>query len=666
MRSVPLLALAVLASLLPRAAGAAESAPVSSKRVTATMVSDTDAVAPGQPYRVGLRLRLAPGWHTYWKNPGDAGAAPELTFTPPAGELAWPAPQRQPEGPLMTYGYSGEVLLAATVTTPGPVQLHASWLVCANICVPEEGSFYLDLPAGTPGPSAQAPLFAAAEARVPRPSPWPARISPDGEMSLTGDGLAAVRDAWFVPAVFGTIDADAPQSLSIRQDGIALTLKPGAEFRPATPLAGVLVLSDRDGQQSALAVDAAPGPATAARSLIEVLGLAFLGGLLLNLMPCVFPVLAMKAVALARLSGQQRGHAVGHACAYTAGVLMTFSAIGFVLLALRGAGAAVGWGFQFQSPAFVALMAWVLFAVGLNLSGVFAFAVPAGAGQQLAARAGHVGSFFTGLLAVLVATPCTTPFMGVAIAAGLAGAPAVTLTVFAVMGLGLAAPYILLATAPAVGRALPRPGRWMDVLKGALAFPMYGACASGWSGCRAREAGPSGVLAVVFGVVLIGFAAWLLGLAQSGIGRRLGRAAAALAMVTAVGVLSGLAPIATPPAAAEAGVERFSASRLAELQAEGRPVFVNMTAAWCVTCLVNERVALAPEVVHRAFAERGVTYLKGDWTRQDPEISRFLREHGRDGVPLYVLFPGGTHAPVVLPQILTQGTVLAALGRTAN
>ena len=404
----------------------------------------------------------------------------------------------------------------------------------------------------------------------------------------------------------------------------------------------MLVLQDRDGQQSALAVEAAPGPAVAAAlmPLLEVLGLALLGGLILNLMPCVFPVLAMKAIGLARLSGKERGHVAGHAAAYTAGVMATFLLIAAALLGLRAAGAAAGWGFQFQSPVFVALMGWVVFSVGLNLSGVFTVAGPVGAGQQLAAREGHWGSFFTGLLAVLVATPCTAPFMGVAIAAGLAGSPLVTVAVFAAMGLGLAAPYVVLAMVPALARALPRPGRWMEVLKQALAFPMYGACA--WLvWVQSQEAGPSGVLAVVFGIVLIGFAAWVLGVAQSGTGRKIGRGAAFIAMLAALGVLCGLAkvPTATAGVAAEAGVEPFSDARLQQLRAEGRPVFVNMTAAWCVTCLVNERVALAPAAVRQAFAAHGVTYLKGDWTRQDPAISGFLREHGRDGVPLYVLFP---------------------------
>jgi thiol:disulfide interchange protein/DsbC/DsbD-like thiol-disulfide interchange protein len=669
MRLPGFVTLAILSMFLVRPAGAAESAPVVSPRVTATLVSDTDAVAPGKPYRVGLLLRMAPGWHTYWKNPGDAGAAPELSFSPAAGPVEWPAPERQREGPLITYGYSGAVLLAAAMAAPGPVQLHATWLVCAQICVPEQGDFRLDLPAGTPAagspaPSAQAPLFAAAAARLPRPSPWAARIAPDGVLSLAGNGLDAVRDAWFVPAAFGTVNGTAAQKFSQRPGGIALALTPGTDFKPGAGLAGVLVLRDRDGMESALDIDAAPGPEEAVVPLVRVLGLAFLGGLILNLMPCVFPVLAMKAVGLARLSGKERGHAVGHAAAYTAGVLVCFTLVAFMLLAVRRAGAAAGWGFQFQSPAFVAFMAWVLFAVGLNLSGVFAFAGPAAAGQRLAARGGHLGSFATGLLAVLVATPCTAPFMSVAIAVGLAGAPPVTLAVFASMGLGLAAPYALLASVPAVTRALPRPGRWMVLLKQALAFPMYAACA--WlAWVESQVAGPSGVLAIAAGLVLLGFAAWVLGLARSRTGRRITRAAAAGAVIAAAGVLSALAANPAAPAAATdvAGTEPFSDARLAALRAEGKPVFVNITAAWCVTCLVNERVALESDSVRRAFAGHGVTYLKGDWTRQDPAITRFLREHGRDGVPLYLLFPAEAGAPLTLPQILTPGIVTAALGQ---
>jgi thiol:disulfide interchange protein DsbD len=667
--------LGLLAALcLPGLAGAAESKPVASPRATATLVSDTDAVAAGQPFRVGLRLRLAPGWHTYWRNPGDAGVPAELAFSLPAGmsagPVAWPAPSRQPEGDLMTYGYSGEVLLPVTITggAGGTVRLHASWLVCGNICVPEEGDFALDLPAGTPAPSAQAALFAAGDARTPRPSPWPARLAPDGTLTVTTSGAAAaaVRDAWFMPDTADAIEANAPQPFEVTGTGLTLRLKLAAGRKP--PLTGVLAIADRSGQTSFHAISAPDGPpAAAATPLLEALGLAFLGGLILNLMPCVFPVLALKAVGLARLSGAERRHARAHAGAYAAGVIVTFVALGGALLALRAAGEAAGWGFQFQSPVFVGLMALLLFGVGLNLSGVYRLdfgGTLAGAGQSLAGRAGLAGSFFAGLLAVLVATPCTAPFMAPAIAAGLAGSPAVTLVVFAAMGAGLAVPYALLAGLPALTRALPRPGAWMEVLRQALAFPMY--AASVWLiWVLSQQSGPLAVLLGGAGLLLLGLSGWLLGLAQAWPASKLRHAGTGLSLAALVAALVLVAGLdVAPPSATEAagsGAESFTAARLAALREAGRPVFVNMTAAWCVTCLVNERVALAPEAVRAAFAARGVAYLKGDWTRQNPEITAFLRAHARDGVPLYVMYPGGHRAEEVLPQILTEGTVLAAL-----
>ena len=679
--------LVLAAAACPGAARALESTPVSSTRATVTLVSDTDSVAPGTPFRVGLRFRLAPGWHTYWQNPGDAGVAPDLTLTLPpdtrSGPIAWPTPQRIAEGPVMTYAYTGELLLPLTVTPaavtpaagtpaagapPLTIRAHANWLVCKDICVPEEGDFRLDLPAGTPVPSAQAGTFAAHDRAVPRPSPWQAQLAPDGALWVQGPELtpATVAAAWFIPDRSGTIDDDAPQPLAVRQGGFLLALAPAKGFDRAAGLSGILSVRDRTGLQTDVTLTAAPGPgpapAPAMPPLQRVLAFAFLGGLILNLMPCVFPVLAMKAVGLAK--GAAQGRTRAHALSYTAGVLVTFTALGLALLVARAAGTAAGWGFQFASPVFVAAMAWLLFGVGLNLSGVFELGAGlTGTGSALAARGGHLGSFCTGLLAVLVATPCTAPFMGVAIAAGLAAPPAVTLLVFLVMGLGLAAPYAALAAVPALARAAPRPGRWMELLKQALAFPMYGAAV--WLlWVVSQEAGSAGVLGTAAGFVLLGFAGWVLGASQhsSNRGRRLGQSAAAAAMLAAAAVLSGIAvspagPLAT---AGSQDAEAFSATRLAALRAEGRPVFVNMTAAWCVTCLVNERVAIATAGVQQAFVAHHVAYLKGDWTRQDPQISAYLRDHGRDGVPLYVYYPprGGAQ---VLPQILTENAVLAEL-----
>ena len=377
----------------------------------------------------------------------------------------------------------------------------------------------------------------------------------------------------------------------------------------------------------------------------------------------MFPVLALKVVGLAGISG---GRARAQSAAYTAGVLVAFAALGAALLAARAAGSAAGWGFQFQSPVFVAGMAWLLFAVGLNLSGVYQ--VGTGlmrTGHGMATRPGQLGSFFTGLLAVVVATPCTAPFMGVAIAAGLAAPPVVTMLVFLAMGLGFAAPYALVATIPALGRATPKPGRWMEVLRQALAFPMYGA--SAWLvWVVSQEAGSSGVLGTAVGMVLLGFAGWVLGLTQGAAdrSRRIGQSAAVAALLAALAVLSGIAsaPLEPLTVAAGSGAEPFTAARLAALRAEGKPVFVDMTAAWCVTCLVNERVAIDTNTVRRAFADHHVTYLKGDWTRQDPNITNYLRENGHEGVPLYVYYPPNGQ-PSVLPQILTENTLLSELDR---
>jgi thiol:disulfide interchange protein DsbD len=612
-----------------------------------------------------LSHRLTPGWHSYWQNPGDAGVAPDLQFDAPAtaGPITWPAPQIVAEGPVTTYAYTGEVLLPVTVTAPpGALALraHATWLVCERICVPEEGDFAIDMPAGAAAPSAEAPLFTAAATRSPVPSPYAATIAPDGTLALKTDGMAAgaVTQAAFFPITAGQIDAGAAQTLSTQEGSLSLKLTPAAGFDPAAKLAGLLVLTDAKGGQTYLDVAAAPG-GVAADGLARLLLLALAGGLVLNLMPCVFPVLAMKAMGLAQMAGEARSQVRAHAAFYTAGVMIAFVALGAALLAARAAGGAAGWGFQFQSPAFVAAMAWVLFAVGLNLSGVFAFGGGiAGAGQSLAGRGGAVGSLFTGFLAVVVATPCTAPFMAAAIAGALAAPPVTTLSVFAAMGLGLALPYALLTAAPGLARFLPRPGAWMETLRQVLAFPMYGAAV--WLvWVVSQEAGPDGVLAAGGGLLAVSFAAWAFGRAQGGKRHRLGAVVAALGVAGALAILPGI-KLANFGASAAESSQAFTPERLAALQAEGRPVFVNMTAAWCVSCLVNERVALSPAAVRAEFAAHNVAYLKGDWTRQDPVVSAFLRDHGRDGVPLYIYYAPG-RPPAVLPQILTVATVLDAV-----
>jgi thiol:disulfide interchange protein DsbD len=645
-------------------ARALETQQTTTARDTASLVSESDTYQAGKPIRLGLLLKLQPGWHTYWSNPGDAGAPPTLDITgATASPIGFPAPEILTDGPFTSYAYTGQVLLPVTVTPrPGAnalsVDAAATWLVCAKICVPEDAKFHLDIPAGSGAHGAQAPLFAAADARTPRASPFPAHVTPQGVLWLAAPDLP-VRSATFFPAAPGVIDQGAPQTVQTGPGYMALALKPAKP--PLTALAGVLALTDRDGETSFLAIDATPktlpagAPSPAQPGLPRILLLAFAGGLILNLMPCVLPVLAIKALALARLSGTSRAHVRREAAMYTLGVLAAFCSIGAVTFIARAAGSGVGWGIQFQSAAFTTIMAWLLLAIGLNLSGVFELGGSlAGTGQGLAARS----SFFTGLLAVVVATPCTAPFMGAALAAALVMPPATGMLIFVALGLGLAAPYAALALIPGVARLLPRPGAWMEVLKNLLAFPMYGAAL--WMvWIASQQVGPEGLAAVFLSLLLVGFAAWAYGFAQRRERPLLLNGAASLAILASISCLFALG---MPAGNAHAGIasdgsEPYSAARLAALRAAHRPVLVDMSAAWCVTCLVNERVALAPESVRQAFGRHNVAYLKGDWTRQDSAITAFLRAHDRSGVPLYVYYPADG-APKILPQILTPASII--------
>ena len=699
---------------------AAESAAVATRHDQATLVTDAESWAPGRPLGVGLRLKLAPGWHTYWSNPGDAGDAATIAVAASGGgsgqtgEVLWPTPGRLPEGPLMSYGYTGDVLLPLRLVplapgVPGPpgaplvLSATADWLACSTICVPEHASLSLTLPAGAPAVSPQAPLFEAARAATPRPSPFSARISRDGTFTLAGSGLSptSVASAWLFPSKPGLIDQVAAQTAQVRPGLVTIPLKPVSGFDPARPFAAVLVLRDPSGQETALSVSAAPdGPGAASVSALpqvaagaavgaasgggaspalgRMLLLALAGGIVLNLMPCVFPVLAMKAMALGRLSGMARREQRLSAVFYTAGILLAFAALGGLMLGLRAAGSSVGWGFQFQSLAFVAGTCWLLFLVGLNLVGAYEVGSRfTGAGQGLATRSGHVGDFATGLLAVLVATPCTAPFMGVAIAGALAAPAWAGLSVFLAMGLGLALPYLIFACVPHLASLLPRPGAWMEILKQAMAFPIFAACA--WLAWVAGiEGGASGVLAIAAGLVLLGAGAWLFGLSQRLASEADGHGGVRAARFTGflslafllatLALLPGLtrmAPGAVRSGPDADGWQAFSDSSLAALRRSGRPVLVDMSAAWCVSCLVNERIAFRTDAVRATFAAHRVALLKGDWTLHDAAITGFLRAHGRDGVPFYIYYPPGGEGRV-WPQILTPSLVLRELDRLSD
>jgi thiol:disulfide interchange protein/DsbC/DsbD-like thiol-disulfide interchange protein len=688
-----------------RGAAAIAASDRGAPRVRVELLSEVAAFTPGQTFWVALHQRIAPGWHTYWMNPGDSGEAPRIEWALPtgftAGEIAWPFPERIPAGPAMTYGYSREVVLPIPVTPPAALDPgsrvtlrgRASWLVCEQTCIPEEAPIALTLlaTAGAPPPDQRgAALIAAARRNVPTPSPWPASFVATSEtitVTVEAPRLMAERitDVWLYPARWGAIDHAAPQRVRVDRDGLRLAVARGPlRDAAAAPIEGVLVVAERlDGEvaRHAFSVTAAPRPGgrgddLTLTSLLRAIALALAGGLVLNLMPCVLPVLSVKALGLVRHSSDRPSLLRAHGLAYAGGVLVSFAVVAGALIALRAGGDQLGWGFQLQSPAFVVVLAWLFFTVALGFSGVIVVGARfAGAGQALAARAGLGGSFTAGALATVAATPCTAPFMGAAVGFAVTQSWPIALVVFEALGLGLALPYLVLTFVPAWSRWLPKPGPWMARLQQLLAFPLY-ASAAWLVWVASQQAGPHGVGAALAGLVLIAFAAWLHQ-ALHGV-RALWRHTATwtvaallpllIAGIVALGPLgAGARPQPLEVAAGgRLGWEPFSPERLASLRASGKPVFVNFTAAWCVTCLVNERVALRSPAIADAMAKKGVVALKADWTNRDPTIGHVLGSLGRSGVPLYVLYPAGAGigaAPTLLPQILTEGAVMDALDK---
>jgi thiol:disulfide interchange protein len=691
--------LAVLALASPTLAHAA---PVRAGHLTAELVADHAAIAPGGTIQVALRQQIDQGWHTYWRNPGDSGQATSLDWTLPsgwkAGAIVWPAPQQLRIGPLMDYGYTGAVLLPVALTAPAgakpgqtvTLKAHAAFLVCQDVCVPEDAQLSLDLPVVAAAPPAD-PLWgrriAAALAAAPQPSPaLKAAMTLEAavvRLSIAGPPLkgADFTGAYFYPYDGEAIDAAQPQIIERGQDGLTLSLAPGSAFKTGKPpasLNGVLALGSR-----VFEVTAPPGPPLPGASglgpppapmgapaslgqLVVAMGLAFAGGLILNLMPCVFPVLAMKAASLARHAHEPTAARL-QGLAYLGGVVATFLALAGALIAARAAGEAVGWGFQLQSPAILAGLTLVMLLVALNLSGVFeaGTSLQSAAGQAEAAdRGGVAGAAFTGVLAVAVAAPCTAPFMGAAVGFALTQGPVVALGVFLALALGMAAPFVVLAFAPGLLSRMPRPGAWMEGLKKALAFPMY-ATAAWLAWVYAQSAGSTRLASLFAAAVLTGLAAWLYGAGQRARirGARAVPALAAAGLAVALALGAAFWPAAPTPAALAS--QPFSPDRLAELRAQHRPVFVNFTAAWCVTCQVNDRVALSGTKAADAFAKAGVVYLVGDWTDRNVVIEQALAAHGRAGVPLYLMYPASGAAPEVLPQILTGGIVADAARKAA-
>ncbi len=676
----------------------------------------------GDTADAGFYFKLEPGWHIYWKNAGDAGEPPRIQWTLPegitAGDLQFPAPKRLPLGPLMDFGYENEVLFPLTLDVAktakaGPAVLHAkvSWLVCRATCIPGKAEVEVSRevygqPVKSVPAASDAAIFMRFRSELPKPLPAGYKVA--FESSKDGFRLAVATgreetEAVFFPEDQGILDNPAPQLLTPATKGLVLDLKKdaGLAANPAQ-LKGVLVFSGgRAFELTALPGTAAVGtllpgearemgaaaaagtteaaipapvapPQGASLALIRITGLAFVGGLLLNLMPCVFPVLFLKGLALVRSGNHERRTLRAHGFVYAAGIVVSFWVLVGVLLALRAAGAGLGWGFQFQSPVFLALMAGLLFFLGLSLAGQFEIGLTlTGAGGSLlvtkegAAKQGFTGSFFTGVLAVVVATPCTAPFMGVAIGYALAQPAAVTFAVFTALALGLAAPYVALTLQPAWTRWLPKPGAWMDVLKQAISVPIFATVI--WLAWVVAQAyGASFLAALLVSFLLLAIAGWFLGRWPAE------RWAALVAAVIVMGgvVICALAPGKLAEAAGSSAAmqthgqwEPWSPEAVSRYQAEGRPVFVDFTASWCLSCQVNERVVLGQPEVQKAFADAHVALLRADWTRHDEAITQTLTALGRDGVPTYLLYAPGASQPRILPEVLTQGIVVDALGK---
>jgi thiol:disulfide interchange protein DsbD len=696
-----LLAIAFLCLVQSAAGGLsaadAQERPAQGQHVAVSLIAETRSIVPGRSFHVALRQQIEVGWHTYWLNPGDSGFPTKIEWSLPrnfkAGPILWPQPKRIVYGPVVDYGYYNDVLLPVDIEvpatlTPGTdiaIVADASWLVCSDTCIPEEAHLSISVPVAAESEPDRdwAERFASARAQLPLPNPFPTKASANAESIVLHIALGnaeKLRDVTFFPIDRDVIDDDAVQTPVAEPGGLTLTLRRDAT-RPAAPAAlnGLLVFRDSavqaDAGAQAITISSPIEPATGndlnQLAFVWALVLAAAGGLLLNLMPCVLPVLSIKAFSLAQ-HAQSAPRAVRlQGIAYTAGVLLSFALIAAVLLGMRSAGNEIGWGFQLQSPLFLAVMIYVLFAVGLNLSGVFGFGERiAGAAGELSTHTGYSGSFLTGALATLVATPCTAPFMAAALGYAITQPWYRSLLIFEAVGFGMALPYFLIAFSPALRRFLPKPGSWMLGLKQFLAFPIYGTAV--WlTFVLAKESGELPVTAVLSGLVLIAFAAWL----YEGVRfredrlRPWGLAASALPLIGALAVLPlmGNDQSLRANAASEdkVGIRwlPFSAGKVDELQAQGKSIFVDFTADWCITCKLNERVVLESPAVIEAFANNDVVALRADWTRQDAAITRMLEANGRAGVPLYLFYPKPgplreRPEAIVLPQILTAAAVL--------
>jgi thiol:disulfide interchange protein DsbD len=696
---IAVLLAACLAVIAPSCASAQLLFSATAPHLTVSLLVPPGEIYPGQTFTAGLDFRLDEGWHVYWINAGDSGEPPAIAWKLPAGITAgamqFPPPSRLPLGPLMDFGYENEVVF------PIPIQVaadyhpsqpeatlaaHVTWLVCREVCIPGKADLAVMRPAYATTPPAPSVdlgargMIARFQAQLPKalPAADSATFSSSAKnfvLNITGTKTASAQ---FFPLDETVIANAAPQPAVATSNGVQLTLTKDENLQaPPQKLNGLLELPDG----TAYVIHATPGAAAAATAplsgasgILGAISLAFIGGILLNLMPCVFPVLFIKGLALVQSSQHERHKLRAHGWVYTLGILVSFWVVVAVLIILRAAGRQLGWGFQFQSPTFLALMAMLLFFLGLALAGQFELGLSlTSAGGSLAQKQGYAGSFFTGVLAMVVATPCTAPFMGAAIGYALAHSAWVSFAIFSALALGLALPYLALAYFPGWARVLPKPGAWMEVLKQAVSIPIF-ATVIWLVWVFTQIAGTTALMGLLAAFLLLAIAGWFLGRWP---GKKLGSALAALVLLVAVIVpiwavgvfapvridrsqvliLSSIKPESLGPV-----WQPFTPTLLQQSRAQGKPVFVDFTASWCLSCQVNERLILRRADVEQRLRDSGAVLLRADWTNQDPDITQTLAALGRSGVPTYALYPADPGAPAhVLPEVLTPGIVLDAL-----
>ncbi len=643
-----------------------------------SIITESNQISSDETILVGLKFKLNSGWHTYWENPGDAGAGASVVWELPPGftasEILWPGPTKIPVEPLMTYGYEDEALLLTKITSPKtisyPVNIGAkvSWFTCKDICLPQEGEVSIKLLQGSKFKNEFTSVLKEIEKTVPIDLSSPHRLSLlDNKIFLQfeREGSQQISSAYFFPAEYGFISYVAHQKLEKNDKSFSLELTPAEVQVKTSNLKGVLKLN-LDGASEYYNLDlplldkADASPLTL--NLITALFFAFIGGLILNAMPCVFPILSIKILGFIKQSQDSRKKLIQHGLVFSAGVLTTFLVVAGLLLFLRSTGNLIGWGYQLQSPLVISLLIYLFVAIGivfmgnLVLGGQLAkFGVLAQNQRDLA------GSFLTGVLAVVVASPCTAPFMGPALGMAFLQPGLGSLFIFLALGIGFSLPYMTLSIFPQLLSKLPKPGEWMETLKQIMAFPMWGSAL--WlTWVLSSQVELQSVFAVLIGALLVAVGLWLLEKTQNSQG--LSRSFALFISIILLAFSLWLIPNSykASPEEIEGNDYRFSSERLENLRLNQQAVFLNFTADWCITCKVNEAIALNRESVKKILADKNIVYLKADWTRKDPEIASMLANYGRTGVPLYILFPTQGE-PIILPELLTEDLLLSFINK---